>query len=375
MHVAGDILEIQSSAERFAVLKAMYFSGRRDATADFVATWEAEAPTDPFLRYLRGFIARHQLAPGHTWAADFEAGFDCGLRHPDYRPSNKRWHGEPLGSSRIAIWAEDGLGDFIRHAHHLDRVINDADSVTLHAPAKILPLLEACFPSIQTTAEHADIAKCDWHIPSGSLDGLFWHPTENPQGAGYLRPQPIGAMVPKTAAHAINVGVCSRSTKLSTDRNINYTTLETLAPIFQDSRYQCHSLQYRDDPGELAAANQRFAHPVISYPEGDFFDDLLALSHTILSLDLVLATSTMVADLASALGVPTIRFHGIPTTKLGGSEAKGNNESTLNPDHCWYSARTTILYRQEHRSWPGFFGEIKSFLDETTRPSPCARRI
>jgi len=356
-----DHLKTMDGVERFAALKSMYFSGRRQAAERLVAAWKAESPSAPFARYLAATLARHQLAPAHAWATDFDAGFECGMRHPAHRPATRWWHGEDLANASITIWAEEGLGDFIRHARHIRTVSRQAAAVTLHAPKKILPLLGACFPECQLTDDDSAIANSDWHIPSGSLDGLFWHPTESPQSSGYMTlPQ---RSKPRSEG-AIKVGVCSRSTKLSVERNINYTTLDTLAPIFIDDQYQCHSLQYGDDPSELGAASAAFARPVITYPDRDFFDDLLALAHTIADMDIILATSTMVADLASALGVATVRFHGIATvTKETPDDDMDIAPSGLNPDHCWYSERTQILYREAHVAWPDFFERIKPEFD------------
>jgi hypothetical protein len=360
--LGDDQLQTLDGAERFAALKAMYFSGRHRSAEQLVTAWKTEKPEDPFAQYLAAILARHQLAPAPVWAADFDAGFACGLRHPAHQPSSRWWHGENIAGASITIWAEEGLGDFIRHTRHIQTVCRMAGTVILQAPAKILPLLAACFPECQITDDPRDIADSDWHIPSGSLDGLFWHPTEKPQSAGYMT---LPQHSKPRSNDSVNVGVCSRSTKLAVFRNINYTSLDALAPVFADARYQCHSLQYRDVPAELAAANRSFARTVTAYPNRDFFDDLLMLAHTILDMDIVLATSTLVADLASALGVPTVRFHGIPAVnRETGDEALDAEAKGPNPDHCWYSECTTILYREAHIAWPHFFESVKPRLDE-----------
>ncbi len=353
----------QENALRFAVLQNLYYSGRRDEFDNGLKQWRTEAPKSPFIRYLQAIVARHQLAPKSMWARDYESGLECGLRHPAPPEHLKRWDGSHAGSRSITVWAEEGLGDFVRHARHIPSIKEYCDEVVVHVPQKILPLIQNSFPECHITSSHEEAVKSDFHVASGSLDGFFWAAKSNPQSAGYLSAQaPEGAAAadPKT----LKVGVCSRSTKLAWDRDSNYTNLAALSPIFQSERFECHSLQYTYDDKEIMAANRAFSRPVISYPQFDFFNDITTLSNIIVSLDMVIATSTLVADLAAALGVKTWRFHAIPGQKLisGANNSDILDISDPNPGRSWYGNCTTIAYRGEQDTWDDFFAAVASHL-------------
>ncbi|TNE67596.1 MAG: hypothetical protein EP335_01455 [Alphaproteobacteria bacterium] len=300
-------------------------------------------------------MARHRLAPREQWAMAYEAGIDCGLRKPPLPADLTLWQGEPLGTRSLAVWAEDGLGDFLRHCRHLARLDDQASDIVLVAPEKMRDLLAANFPAYRMVSNPADALGADRHIMSGSLDGLFWSVPDNIQPSGYLvPPRPAGRQ--PGAANSIHIGVCTRSLKRSDDRDINYAPLDALAPVFGAHEYQCHALQYDKNAEELAAAHRRFANPVVTYPDEDFFHDIDSLACRIAAMDMVIASSTLVADLASALGVETIRFHGVPGVSLADALSGTHDTGVTRPgDRCWYGDRTTIYYRGEHDTWEDFF--------------------
>ncbi|WP_417465982.1 hypothetical protein [Kordiimonas sp.] len=353
----------EENVERFAVLQNLYYSGRTEEFQRGLHQWRRDNQRSPYIQYLEAIVARHQLAPASAWAADYEAGLLCKLRSTVMPVQTNRWHGQRTASQSITIWAEDGLGDFIRHASHIRRVERCCSELVVHLPEKIRPLFEQNFPTCFVTSSSEDAIRSDLHIASGSLDGLFWDASKSPQASGYLSaPEPVA--IPQKNARKIRVGVCSRSTKLAWDRDQNYTNLAALAPIFQSEDVECHSLQYTNDQAEIEEAQSAFLTPIVSYPQFDFFDDITALSNVIASLDMVVATSTLVADLASALGVKTWRFHTIPGQRLIWSPENSTIFDTHDPSpgKCWYSDRTTVAYRGEKDSWQDFFGELAKHM-------------
>ena len=353
-------------------LKQLYFGGYYKAFALEVAALEKKGGHTDAVRYVNSIAARHGLQHRKTWAKDYDCGFACGMRRPDLRFDTPKWQGEDLKNRTLLIWAEDGLGDFIRHLRHVEVLRAQGARIILYAPPKIRPLLKACFDDIAVPETIDTISAHDWHCPSGSLDGLLWDAKDNPQTAGYLSPMRPATLHSNAGRKPLDIGICSRSLKRAADRDFNYTDLASLSPIFESPLYQAHSLQYRDDDRELADANAVFAKPVKIYGDLDFYDDLLALSLTILDMDAVISTSSLVADLSAALGVRTLRFHGqaLPYNPEDEIVPDLLGEEELYPEICWYGPLTEISYRKAGQAWPEFFADLRDTLEDPQETGP-----
>jgi capsular polysaccharide export protein len=102
------------------------------------------------------------------------------------------------------------------------------------------------------------------------------------------------------------VGLSWRSSLTTYSRNEHYLAVEDLVPLFEVENAQFINLQYDECSEELAWLEERFPGRVVNFPDLDQYNDLEGVAALMSCLDLVVAPATTVAELAGALGRPTL---------------------------------------------------------------------
>ncbi len=233
-------------------------------------------------------------------------------------PDN-RWQGEPLDGRTVAVWCEQGVGDQIRYAACVPDVAGRARRTLLVAEPRLAALFQRSFPEVTAIAgdrinapePRAQLLAADFHVAAGSLPRHLRRRIEDfPRHRGYLRADPertelyrrmLDAQAPQP-----RVGLCWRSRLAGGRRNRFYARIEELAPILALPGLSFVNLQYDDSAAELAAARTLTANPVVALDDLDLMRDLDGAAALTAGLDLVVTVVTSVADMAGALGVPTI---------------------------------------------------------------------
>ena len=101
------------------------------------------------------------------------------------------------------------------------------------------------------------------------------------------------------------VGICWRSSLVSSARNEHYCTVQELAPLFQLPGILFVNLQYDECSEEVAWVEQHYPGKLVHFSDLDQYNDLDGTAALMKALDLVISPATTVVELAGALGCPT----------------------------------------------------------------------
>ena len=236
------------------------------------------------------------------------------FRHP-------RWNNEPLGpSSRLFLYAEQGLGDTIQFIRYLNLVTQRLPSKGLVVEVQS-PLVRLLIPfiahlnattglPIQLIARGEPIPPVTHHCPLMSLPAIFHTTLETiPAQIPYLfiPSSTIKGFVSHTSTLTLHTGSSAPAIGINWAGNPGYradyersTHLRNFLPLLQIPNIRWISLQKGAPAGQLAEIP-----PEIRPQDAASGDrDLADAAATIASLDLVITTDTAIAHLAGALGKP-----------------------------------------------------------------------
>lgn len=208
---------------------------------------------------------------------------DLATRDDPREPYHRRWvwDGTPLAGRDVLVRCYHGLGDTIQFARYLPALADVAASVTVEAPARLVPLLA-------TVPGSAKIIAFDQAAPAAAPDAAI----EITELGFALRLAPDAVSTPYMAATCAalpvgTVGLCYAAGDWDKTRNV---PPELLRPLSE--RVPCLSL-----------VSEKTDLPVLN-PEGCPFD-LPATAALVAGAVRVVTVDTMIAHLAGALGRPT----------------------------------------------------------------------
>lgn len=335
--------------------------GRTEVSKNALKDWMAARPNCNEALYLQGLLARFKNESADQWGELFEYGLRCGKRGPVIKTSSKVWAGPDEMVESLLIISENGLGDFFRHAVHLERVQNVAKRCILACPAKLIELASRLWPLFDVMAIEGfddDNATYDRYIYSGSLDRFFWNAETAPQKSGYFSKTKLNSEVWRDWLRTLspkgkNIGFCFRSHMHNPLRDHYYSVLNDWCPVFGLEGFNFISLQYDCDPSEIYDFGHEAGFKIYVPPNLDQMNDLANVAGLISELDIVVSVGTMVADLSNALGIPTWRLHPGPLGCRAGRQEKTNP---------WYGAATTLYIRPGQDEWAGVMRSIRNDL-------------
>jgi tetratricopeptide (TPR) repeat protein len=278
-----------------------------EAQADYARALELN-PDYPAARYGRGLACMTQ--------GDWQQGFPLyeareNIANAPYVPPRyPRWDGGPLGSERLVLLHEQGLGDLIQFCRFGPILAAQGIDVTLLVPQNMRALL--------STLKGVELAT-PANAPAPNGRQLRWLALMSAPGALQITPDNVPAPVPYLAAEPARVNAWRR--RLGTQGfkiGINWSPgpaknwfdgrraipLELFAPLAALPDVRLISLQRGPQSGEVAQApfRDRIEVPDVDPdPSGDRFLDTAAV---MMALDLVVTCDTSIAHLAGALARP-----------------------------------------------------------------------
>jgi tetratricopeptide (TPR) repeat protein len=229
------------------------------------------------------------------------------------------WLGEDLRGKTVLLWRNRGPGDEVLYANAIPDVVNAAGRVIVEADPRLVPLFARSFPTAtvisrddwpQPELEHADV---DFQIPyaslarrlRGSLDAF-------PNHSGYLVPDAgrvahwRSLMIRQAGGRQI-VGVSWRTAAYGPEGDYQ-TKIADWSPLLARRDLFFVSLQYDCDYEELEKINRTYGWEIFAPTDIDLFNDLDDLAALIGAMDKLVTIDNLNANLAGALGVPTVQF-------------------------------------------------------------------
>ncbi len=291
---------------------------------------------DAHYNYAQALLATGDLERG--WA-EYEWRLDPAFhKHVERDHGLPRWLGGDISDKRILVLAEQGVGDELRAAHCLPDLIAAAGDCLVECDKRLLPLLARSFPAAEfhpwqgsTEAGRrrrqyhwlAERPPVDLAIEAGSLPGRFRRGLDDfPPRRRLLRPDPelTEAWRDRVAelGPGAKVGIAWTSGLVDHLRARGYTALGDWGPILTRPGAHFVNLQYGEVEAEIAAAEAAFGITIARWSELDLKDDFDAVAALIASLDLVIAPTSAVRQLAAGLDVATwVMAAAPPVTALG----------------------------------------------------------
>jgi len=215
------------------------------------------------------------------------------------------WLGEfPLGTKRILLHAEQGLGDTIQFARYAPLLARNGARVILEAPPELKTLLGSLAGIVSCHARGEPLPAYDVHCPLGSLPlALKTDAATVPAEIPYLRAdderiaqwRPLIAALPGKRVALAWAGRAAHAN----DRNRSID-LEMLQPLFALEGLSFVSVQHDPRAGD---ADVLARHPNVTHL-GDRFSDMSDTAAVATLADVTLCVDTSVAHLAGALGRP-----------------------------------------------------------------------
>lgn len=260
-------------------------------------------------------LREHRFAEG--WDG-YERRFDTHppLATPRAVPLPRLEVTELANARRIAIWQEQGLGDQILFSTLLPELERRGLSAVVEVDARLAGLYRRSLPAFEfTTPEEsaAAFASCDHHLPMGSLPRLFRRDAASfaAQPNALLKADPVRVEQARLALSGLDpdpVAISWRSPQAGARRALGERKSLPLAELARFARLHGATLidlQYGDMDAERAAFMRDNAQGLARIPGLDLRDDLEGVAAALVACGRLVTTSSAVAHLAGALGVPT----------------------------------------------------------------------
>lgn len=287
----------------------------------------------------------------------YEAGLETGERRSSLGGPLPRWPG-PGASGRVLVRREQGLGDELMFATCLRDLIAVSAEPVVECDARLRSLLQRALPEAHFIAEAAEPpVVCQWQIAAGSLPGFFRREiAAYPQSARILPTDPKRVSEWRQRLRALGarpkIGLCWRSSVLSSMRSLSYAGIEDLEPVLALDGFDFISLQHDASEQERQLVRERFGVELISWPDIDLRDDLEDLAALTASLDLVIAADTAVGALAGVAGASLWKFMNRIAWSLHGTDREP------------WLPEARIFVKESPETWQAVFQRMAAALRE-----------
>lgn len=306
-------------------------------------------PSHPGYRFNLGLslLALGELENG--WPL-YEHGRRLHRADPLRRYSAPEWQGELVQGKTLYLWEEQGVGDTLLYGAMIGDLQMRGARCVLECDPRLVPLFRRSFPGLEVvpSGPFADIGlkgrTFDFHAPLGSI-GRFLRPTlaAFPPPRPFLRADAERVTAFRRQLASLGpepkIGISWRSASASfSEKSIPLTEW---GPVLSAPNRRFVALQYGDCQVELADAAARFGVDIFEPPGLNRFRDIDGLAALVQACDAVVTISNVTANVAGALGRPTLLLLGPATLWYWFQDRE---------DSPWY-ANMHLLRTQEAGSW------------------------
>jgi Flp pilus assembly protein TadD len=242
-----------------------------------------------------------------------------------------QWRRGARSEGRILVCAEQGVGDEILYFSCLPDLVAEVGDVVVECEPRWRAILERSLPEIVTVPrqmrvddtlglvhDYGDVIR-DFGVGSfvlcGTLPEIYRHDiASDPPRGGYLSVDFTEADAWKQRLGQLgagpHIGVCWRSgVAITSRRTMFYPDPVELISQLPHENCTLISLQYGDAGDDLRRVEDQLGVPVHQFAGLDQTSELDRVAALMSCLDLVIAPSSTVCHLASAVGVPTISMY------------------------------------------------------------------
>ena len=286
----------------------------------------ARDPSNPSIVRNRAFsrLALNDLRAGF---ADYEARLNPALHSAPVRLNltAPRWDGRLPLDGPLLVVAEQGLGDEIRFAAALPRLMERTDALIVECDPRLVELFAASLPGVRVLAfdrrrdgqrpvfdyAHLPEAPAAW-IEAGSLPHVMALPDGEPMAPdGYMaanqpRADLLRTRLSSEAGNRPLIGFCWGSGAAERPRQRYYPTLQSWVPLLTGIDGAFVDLQYISSEADRAAFRSLCGVEIIGTDDLDKRNDLSTAACLAKAVDAVVGVSSSVAAMAAAVGTPTV---------------------------------------------------------------------
>lgn len=322
------------------------------------------SPDHAIASYNEALILLHRFEFTVGWRKYQNRFLALGIKRPEFATTLPEWcpkldTGEPV---RVAIWAEQGIGDELFYAGYLNQVGRECDEIklTITVDRRLKKLYERSFPrwNIVDKREALSSQDFDAHLPLGGL-GASFTPDLNLLKRnihGYLRVDDVRSydyrsrlVVPGQRL----VGLSWRSAREGSGpkKSIPLDELSFLGKL-KDTVFV--NLQYGDTAAEQRLFQEITGCAMMTIEELDIFNDIDGLAALTHACDAVITISNITAHIAGALGKCTFLL-------ASHSEALLWYWHDIGGKSPWYP-NTEILRQKTYRDWNSVIHDLQARL-------------
>jgi len=302
--------------------EVLFAMARPDAASQAYAQALKLRPDDAALRFNHALFALGTGDLAHGWR-DYEARLDRAF--PGYVRRDlklKRWDGREMPAGRLLVVAEQGVGDELHFLHCIDDARARVAELWWECDPRLLDLCQRSFPGVNFVPWQAsdvpgfhrgyawlkEAPKFDAMIEAGSLQTLFRRdPLRFPAHPPRLKPA-----VNVEPSARLRIGISWTSIHRNRLRDRGYVPLDQWGDVLTIPDVEWVNLQYGAVEQELAAAERQFDVRVHRESGLDLKDDFDGTAALIAGLDLVIAPTNTVRQLAGSIGVPSLVLSRLP---------------------------------------------------------------
>lgn len=320
-------------------------------------------PTAQWAQSSLGFALLQKRLWGEGWDA-YEAGYGK-LRWRNERnyTGEPRWDGKKSKSCRIAVHAEQGIGDQIAGLEPLADLASDCTVTAVEVTPKLLGLVKRSYPDLDVyDTLHRDALEwpaqknINCHAGMFSVHRHYRRREEDYKGETYLVADPQRRMQWRALLSSLGtrpkIGIAWSGGVGFTQRTARRAPLEAWTKIL---RQDCEwiSLEYKDRTADIEAIARRRKIQIHDFPwatRTDDYDDTAAL---VAELDLVITVPTAVVHLAGALGIPVwCMTHPRPNIHYCG----------VGEHLAYYGDRVRMYRRESDNEWKNTVDQVAADL-------------
>jgi hypothetical protein len=263
----------------------------------------------------RNLAEREALSYMYLTMGDLERGFaayearDRRLtpRQREAELGTPRWNGEDIAGKRLLVLTEQGLGDTIQFARYLPLVAARGAAITAVVQPPILSLMRTLDAPV-TWSDGQPAGRFDRHIPLMSLPHVLGTRLDTiPAGVPYIfaDEEKVAHWRERLDGRAgFRVGIVWQGNPKNKNDRRRSPPLAAFAPVARVGGVRFISIQGKNGLDQLAHPPAGMTIETLGARITDNPDGIAEIAAVMKNLDLVVASDTMTAHLAGALGVP-----------------------------------------------------------------------